>query len=690
MKMNLIPESSWKLTDGSRPSRDGRRGVALITALILLSVAMLLGLSLMLTTSSDVFISGTARNSKSAYYAADAGISVMRTALVSALTAATPASLSDYTQTIFPCNGTFSGSILNTALATVGGTSAQSLSSASSSGDLAATYAIDTSNDSTGQPRTSFTCVNIQAPTQPFAQNASRNELYTFAYQITSNGAVPGSAGNLAASSAIEKGTITYNLDVIYASPQYQNVLFSFAGYGMFIDQYDPHNGSTLLHGTVTGRVHTNGEWGFSTGSPNYVFTDPVSSVNQNAYFLFSSGYDRNSNSMTSGGQTIAPQFMSGFTRGVQTVPMPGNDNNQAVAVLNGAGFDPNNPLQVPPAPTSAQLAAALRNASGAAYSGSTGVYIPVQGSGSPPTYTTTGAGIYVKGTVSDMKLDARTSGLQILTITQGSTTTTVTYNLTTTAISGYPPQSTTIKTGSSTLTAPGLPTNVNPVNPNRDPSIQPDASSSVYVNGSINSLHGPGAGLSGVQDGMAMTVTATGDISITGDVLYKTVPVTETQGQVAPGVPANSPPGTLIPGNDNGQALGIFTSTGNIYVNVDNISSGNIEIDASLATLSTGGSGGVTVGGSSYANTLTIIGGRIQNQIMVLGDSGTVRNVFFDRRYANSAYAPPFFPATSRSIVQGTSPNGQYAVAPASSLQAIPTSYSVPSRLVAAANAGH
>jgi hypothetical protein len=236
-----------------------------------------------------------------------------------------------------------------------------------------------------------------------------------------------------------------------------------------------------------------------------------------------------------------------------------------------------------------------------------------------------------------------------------------------------------------------GVPTAVYPVNPNRNSSIQPLASVSLYVNGSINSLHGPGAGQPAVQDRAAITITATSDITVTGDVLYKTEPVTLTQGQVAAGVPANSPPGTLIPGNDNGQALGIYTPNGNIILSVDNIASGNIEVDASLAAMSSGGSNGITIG-NNIPNNITVVGGRIQSQAMMLGVVGvTTRNILFDRRYANSAYAPAFFPCTSAAIVRGTNNTYQYTVAaPASSLKAMATSYVVPSRIVAALNAGH
>jgi len=71
----------------------------------------------------------------------------------------------------------------------------------------------------------------------------------------------------------------------------------------------------------------------------------------------------------------------------------------------------------------------------------------------------------------------------------------------------------------------------------------------------------------------------------------------------------------------------------------------GNLEIDASLATISNAGSGGLVNVGSRI-NTLSIVGGRIQNRIKDIGT--TTRNVFFDRRFAQNGFAPPWYPSTT------------------------------------------
>jgi hypothetical protein len=106
-------------------------------------------------------------------------------------------------------------------------------------------------------------------------------------------------------------------------------------------------------------------------------------------------------------------------------------------------------------------------------------------------------------------------------------------------------------------------------------------------------------------------------------------------------------PADTLIPGNDTRQALGIFTATGDIQLNNQQIDR-RLEIDASLATISQSGTGGLTNIGAQI-NQLTIVGGRIQNSIKNINSK--TRDVFFDRRYAQGGFAPPWFPSTTLTL---------------------------------------
>ncbi len=160
-----------------------------------------------------------------------------------------------------------------------------------------------------------------------------------------------------------------------------------------------------------------------------------------------------------------------------------------------------------------------------------------------------------------------------------------------------------------------------------------------LYVQGNITKLTGPGQGKPAINDGTALTITAADNVTITGDILYKSEPVTGTPSTPSP---TGTPIDTLISNNDTGQALGIFTASGDIQMN-NSQSNGNLEIDASLATLSAGGTGGLTNTGG-LINTLTIVGGRIQNNIKNINT--TQRNVLFDKRFANG-FAPPWFPST-------------------------------------------
>lgn len=119
--------------------------------------------------------------------------------------------------------------------------------------------------------------------------------------------------------------------------------------------------------------------------------------------------------------------------------------------------------------------------------------------------------------------------------------------------------------------------------------------------------------------------------------------------------------PDTLIPGNNNGQVFGIFTTTGDVQMN--NLqSNGKIELDASIAMISQGGTGGWINTGNSI-NTITLVGGRIAN--MPKACNCTSRNLYFDQRFASNGFAPPWFPSTtitpsSSDSVQSVTPTTQ------------------------------
>ncbi len=307
--------------------------------------------------------------------------------------------------------------------------------------------------------------------------------------------------------------------------------------------------------------------------------------------------------------------------------------------------------FQAPPTTEHATFNTILKDANGNAYptgsSATPGVYLPYYMVGSTPTLgtpagaegvgspaSTCAGGIFVEGdaTVTVAPLGGSTTA-QIYTIVQSGITTTVTINPTT--------NQTSIKKGSgSTKVITGVPQDC-------APGASTINATMLYVDGNITSLSGPesGGASSGpaIQNGTELTITAASNITITGDIRYVTEPVTFTQNQI-PGTPAD----TLIPGNNYSQVLGIFTPGGNI--NLANAqSSGNLEIDASVATIASGGSGGLINTGNAI-NTLNIVGGRIQNTIQNINT--TTRNVFFDRRFASNNFAPPWFPSTQITTV--------------------------------------
>jgi hypothetical protein len=457
----------------------------------------------------------------------------------------------------------------------------------------------------------------VTTPAQPIVSTDKNGNVtayqYTYNYSLTSVGQSRGNENTTLSDS----GSFIVNATLVPGGP----TTTSFAAWGMFIDQWQICSGSTLVPGTITGPVFTNGAWTFGDAGA-YTFTGTVGSVSPQA------GYSHNNGkcdavagkSDKSGNSTIAPNFQAGLNLNQAPVPLPPNDYNQKRAVLDGKGSSGS-------AVTNSDLNSVLRDVNKTPYPSSgtnSGVYLPytVDSQGKA---TFAGGGIYVKGDANVM-LSTSGSSAQIYTIMQNGVTTTITID------AGS--NTTVVNAGGKTTTIAGVPTQNDPATGavTRDGAM-------LYVDGNITSLSGPGQGKPAIQDGTALTVTAANNVTVTGDILYKTPPVTQTQNQI-PGTPAD----TLIPGNDNKQVLGIFTATGDIQLN-NTQSNGNLEIDGSLATISQTGSGGIVNTGSGI-NTLTIVGGRIQNQIKNINT--TTRNVFFDGRFASNGFAPPWFPSTT------------------------------------------
>ncbi len=590
-----------------RQARQNERGVALITTLLLLMLLTGLTLAMAWSSRSDMLINGYYRNFRGSFYAADSGINIMRQALTPAFEpggAAYPTSITVGSNPLDPIK--------------VAANVKSALEAAYGTGKVTGN---GTGNAANSWPGSYIATINLSqlscltdtgvncAVTFP---STAKGATYIYGYTITSTGSSQGTEKTV----LVDSGRLT--VQAIIPTP----AALTFAGYGMFVDTNPLCSGSTLVPGTITGPVFTNGSWNFGTG--NYTFTDSVGQAGSNV---------GTSSSCPTGATKIPGNVTAqqGFQTKQPAVTLPKNSFNQEQAVLDGKGVAPDGSSV--PQPSQSTLSNALRNINNVPYPSSgavpPGVYLPYKtdASGKNPTFT--GGGIMVSGDAS-VVLSPGAGKSQVYTIVSGGKTTTVTID---------PVSNTTVmSSGGTNLTISGVPQQFDPTDGS---SMGPDTM--LYVDGNITKLSGPGQGKPAINDGTALTITAADNVTITGDILYKSEPVTGTPGaSLPPGMPLGTPIDSLIPGADTGQALGIFTAKGDIQM-ANSQSNGNLEIDASLATLSAGGTGGLINTGNAI-NTLTIVGGRIQNDIKNIG--ATQRDVLFDKRFANG-FAPPWFPST-------------------------------------------
>src|SRR5580692_1529801 len=80
------------------------RGVALVTALLLLSLFMIMTLSMVIATTSDTLIDGYYRNARASFYAADSGVNVVRQYIINQLNADVPSPFTTYSTPITTAN----------------------------------------------------------------------------------------------------------------------------------------------------------------------------------------------------------------------------------------------------------------------------------------------------------------------------------------------------------------------------------------------------------------------------------------------------------------------------------------------------------------------------------------------------------------------------------------------------------
>jgi hypothetical protein len=640
-------------------------GVALVITLLLLFLLSVIGLAAVLSSSSDLLINGYYSNYRGSFYAADSGLNIARQAMYTQLNNTFTTDFSPFTDTppadinAIPDVGAVKGSISNYIIRNYGGggpcpINPQSLSTQT----LCSLAGVQNSGTPPPPPANSwpqsfnivpgsvqfklaqnvqnpfptYTCVptpgyTLNCPTAGYSAEITEFS-YTYNYTITAVGSATGS----------ETSTITENgTFIVKVSGTPASASAPFSIYGAFITNWSPCSLGWLVPGTMTGTMFTDGSWGFGPGG-TYIFTDPVGQADPDASYWMDNGCDLAATPSYTApdGEVVAPQFQDGFQVNQTPITQPQDSYSQKWAAVDALGegeadHDPN--------PT--DLNQYLKTVSGVPYpttGPAGGVYLnykTVNG-----VLTMVGGGLYVEGDAG-MVLTAQTGPppnndlQQVIAITQGGTTTTMTVDPSANGGVG----STVVQSGptgsppSASLSLSGVPMN-NSLQP-------PQAGTMVYVDGKITSMTGPGQGIGAIQDGAAVTITALGDINITGDVIYKTEPVTVAPNQI-PGTPVD----TLIPGSDHNQDLGIFTANGNIILSSP-YPNDNLQVDGSQAVIGNSCSQwscGFLVNGC--INIFNNVGGQIQTNIF--GACLNVENTYFDRRYTSRpGFAPPWFPAT-------------------------------------------
>lgn len=593
------------------------RGVALVTTLILLALLGAASLAVGLLVSSDTFINGYYRNYRGSFYAADSGANSIVETMKNAINAA---------GATLPTDGSVPASV--TAAYTPFQTNYYSVGDPGSwNGKFEAVSPGTTLGNA--QKLAGATNFCVQNPVD--ATHPNDNVTCDYIYPFTA--VVKGQSSGSEQEQIVETGTIHYHS---YSGQGASSALPSFAKWGAFITQFDACQGP-LVPGTMTGPFFTDGQWNFGNYSnPGYTFTDTIGQAGSQASWWKN---NKCSNSTSAPNGFSSPNFQGGFNLNQAYVQAPSDTYNQAQAVLDGKGIPPctSAPCPSDPPPSQSTMAAELKTVTGGSYpaSGSvpSGVYIPMYSttSGGVTTYnygtdpTVPGnsgyaGGFYIQGNASislSASTDASGNATQKYTITQGSTTTTITVDSAT--------NQTTVKSGGTTKILTGIPTQLDPnsgaVITQQDPSGATVSPTMIYVNGQISGLSGT------VQNQAGITIAASDDISITGNVTYASSPV--------------SIPSDVLNSSTNAGVLGIYTN-GNI--NLYPGSGGNLTVDASLAALSgvTGGTSGFRTPGSGIG-TWTILGGRAEDQAHSVNIN--TGNTYYDRRFASGSFGPPWFP---------------------------------------------
>ncbi|MCI0487883.1 MAG: hypothetical protein L0229_14925 [Blastocatellia bacterium] len=660
---------------------DGERGIALISALLVSTMLLALGLAVVLSATTDTVISKSHRVSEQAFFAADAGVAIARRSLATALQeeilkiqngevtygdggfvqdGTTP----DDTQVLPDPDDDPDHEFYQNVFARV-----------SELSDVESRHAkLEELNGTSFTVNTIALAGSVEKGDPVDSEGGvTWVEATTLRYSIQVTGTTQ--AGGRA--TIIETGLVELNLTLSTAQLAGLPRDFSFSGFGAFFDFGDTNENASLASGTFTGIVHTNTHFAFKSSS-DVAFRNKVTQVD-NYIRLNSNDFDQGHQSIPAADTSWIDISAEGYTSAAP-VPLPENNFSQEYAVINGTGItdlsgdgvtpvDP--PAAIPvdgngdPLPvfdsdgrvTTAALKANLRaynNAQPVISSGNIndGVYIS-----SANGTSVTGAGIYVQGNADDIKLVADTvSGRtdQLYIITQGGIATTIRVNY---EANGGVGQTTISRAGTST-TFNGVPTDKS--EDKSDPAKWKNGAS-LFVNGTINSLRG---GVDGsinkpaIASDTRLTVTAQRDIKVTGDLKYQDTVVNSD--------------GTPVSNLDSiKNVFGIFTNDGNVELKPDTdytLSGKSLEMHAAVVSFNSDTSNDDTneiEGSITYTGTSTstsdkwkLVGSRVQSKINSIAKKVngvlygyTRRDIFFDVRFAGGKFAPPFFPGTTYAL---------------------------------------
>ncbi|HVG18737.1 MAG TPA: pilus assembly PilX N-terminal domain-containing protein [Blastocatellia bacterium] len=670
------------MTDKLQTHVNAERGIALVTSLLVTTMLLALGLAVTFSATTDTVITKSQRVGEMAFYAADTGLSIARRALLTALTEEVDdirkgkahygqGDTGYYYIGNTPSGGGFPDVQIIPDPDSAGAQDYQFYKNVYAKANKLISDAV---SDSSFDQYRKINGANIKVKIRPLSGSVdpinpavtNPSQAIKFRYSIQATGTTD-AGGN---STVDETGRISIDVTLASSSSPGTDRDFSFSGFGAFFDNGDTTANSALASGTFSGPVHTNTHLAFFS-SRSVTFRDTVSQVD--GYIRYdSTDFNQGHISLPSKDMAGIDISSQGYNK-VKKVPLPTNNFSQEYAVINGTGItdrkSDGTPVDPPAAlprdllgnllpvldpltgrVTATALGVNLRDSAnkpvsaltGKLNGGSDGVFIP-----SADGSTITGAGIYVQGNASDIQL--YTSGTdQVYAIKQASgrvTTVTVSYATNRTTISD--------STGKST-TFTGVPTDKsNPKNP------VPGAS--LFVTGNINSLRGgfdatTGKNVAAIAPKTAMTITAQGDITITGDLKYANA-VLDSQGLPVQNV------------NSVQNVLGIFTNDGNVNLAPNpnyNASKGlTLEVNAAIAAFNADASndGGGIEGSIVYAGATTpgssdkwtLVGSRVQSKINNIGYAN--RNIYFDVRFSGGTFRPPFFPGTDYELGQSKGP---------------------------------